>query len=215
MDYIDWSDILNRFYVRYIKRIVDVLFSLLGLLILFPIMILIAMIIRLRLGSPVMFKQVRPGKNQKLFTLYKFRTMAHLKTKEGHLLPDSKRMTKLGNFLRKSSLDELPELWNILKGDMSFIGPRPLLVEYLPLYNDSQRKRHEVRPGLSGLAQIKGRNAISWPDKFSWDLKYIENISLKLDMIIFIQTIIKVLKRENINTEGSVSAEKFRGNDYE
>lgn len=206
---------MSRFYLRYLKRILDISFSLFGLIILSPVIIIIASIIRLRLGSPILFKQLRPGKDEKIFTLYKFRTMTQIKNKDGHLLPDSKRMTKLGIFLRKSSLDELPELWNILKGDMSFIGPRPLLVEYLPLYNDTQRQRHDVRPGLSGLAQIKGRNAISWSDKFFYDLQYIENLSFKLDLIIFFKTIFKVLKRENINARGNVSAEKFRGNDYE
>ena len=165
----------------------------------------------MKLGSPVIFKQKRPGKNEKIFTLYKFRTMTDAKDKEGNLLPDSERLTKFGKTLRSTSLDELPELFNILKGDMSIIGPRPLLVEYLPLYNEEQKHRHDVRPGLTGLAQISGRNSISWEEKFDDDIRYIKNITFINDVKIFFETIIKVFKREGISQENNATMEKFKG----
>ena len=179
-------------YAKYFKRILDFLLSLIAIIILSPVFLIIAILVRVKLGSPVIFKQKRPGKNEKIFTLYKFRTMTDKKDENGNLLPDEKRLTKFGKALRSTSLDELPELFNILKGDMSIIGPRPLLVEYLPLYNEEQRHRHDVRPGLTGLAQISGRNSISWEEKFDDDIRYIKNITFINDVKIFFETIIKV-----------------------
>ena len=171
-------------YARYIKRFLDLILSLLALIILMPVMIVIYILVRIKLGSPAIFKQQRPGKNEKIFTLYKFRTMTDKKDENGNLLPDEQRLTKFGKILRSTSLDELPELFNILKGDMSIVGPRPLLVEYLRLYNEEQRHRHDVRPGLTGFAQVNGRNSISWEEKFRDDIKYIENISFITDIKI-------------------------------
>lgn len=198
-------------YSKYIKRILDFLFSLLTLIILCPVLLAIAILVRIKLGKPVIFKQKRPGKNEKIFTLYKFRTMTEERDEKGNLLPDEKRLKKFGKVLRSTSLDELPELFNILKGDMSIVGPRPLLIQYLPLYNDEQRHRHDVRPGLTGMAQVSGRNAITWEEKFAKDLEYIHNISFAEDVGIIIRTIIKVLKREGISHEGNVTMEYFRG----
>ena len=199
-------------HARYIKRFLDLILSLLALIILMPVMIVIYILVRIKLGSPAIFKQQRPGKNEKIFTLYKFRTMTDKKDENGNLLPDEQRLTKFGKILRSTSLDELPELFNILKGDMSIVGPRPLLVEYLRLYNEEQRHRHDVRPGLTGFAQVNGRNSISWEEKFRDDIKYIENISFITDIKIVFKTIIKVFKREGISQENSATMEKFQGN---
>ena len=198
-------------YAKYFKRILDFLLSLIAIIILSPVFLIIAILVRVKLGSPVIFKQKRPGKNEKIFTLYKFRTMTDKKDENGNLLPDEKRLTKFGKALRSTSLDELPELFNILKGDMSIIGPRPLLVEYLPLYNEEQKHRHDVRPGLTGLAQISGRNSISWEEKFDDDIRYIKNITFINDVKIFFETIIKVFKREGISQENNATMEKFKG----
>jgi len=198
-------------YSKHLKRPMDILFSLIAIIILSPILIAIAVLVKINLGSPVIFKQKRPGLNEKIFTLYKFRTMTDERDQDGRLLPDEIRLTAFGKFLRSTSLDELPELFNILKGDMSIVGPRPLLVEYLPLYDAYQRRRHEVRPGLSGLAQISGRNAISWEDKFDLDIKYVENVSFIFDLKIILSTIKKVIIREGINSDNSATMEYFRG----
>lgn len=198
-------------YAKYIKRILDFVLSLIALIILSPIFLIIAILVRMKLGKPVIFRQQRPGKDEKIFTLYKFRTMTDKKDENGNLLPDSKRLTKFGKVLRSTSLDELPELINIIKGDMSIVGPRPLLVEYLPLYNEEQKHRHDVRPGLTGLAQINGRNSLSWEEKFKDDITYINNITFVNDLKIFFKTIIKVFGREGIAQEGSATMDKFKG----
>ena len=198
-------------YRRYFKRPFDFVLSLIAIIILSPILLLIAFLVRIKLGSPVIFKQQRPGMNEKIFTLYKFRTMTDERDEKGELLPDEMRLTDFGKFLRSTSLDELPELFNILKGDMSIVGPRPLLIEYLPLYNAHQRRRHEVRPGLTGWAQVNGRNAIGWEEKFNYDVEYVNNLSFFLDVKIIFLTIMKVLKREGINQEGRATMEPFRG----
>ncbi len=199
-------------YRRYFKRPIDFVLSLVAITILSPILLLIALLVRIKLGSPVIFKQQRPGMNEKIFTLYKFRTMTDERDEKGELLPDEMRLRDFGKFLRASSLDELPELFNILKGDMSIVGPRPLLIEYLPLYSAHQRRRHEVRPGLTGWAQVNGRNAIGWEEKFNYDVEYVDNLSFFLDVKIIFLTIMKVLKREGINQEGRATMEPFRGN---
>lgn len=199
-------------YRRFFKRPMDFILSLIAIIVLSPVFLIIAILVRINLGSPVIFKQKRPGLNEKIFTMYKFRTMTDERDEKGELLPDSERITKFGKFLRSTSLDELPELFNILKGDMSIVGPRPLLVEYLPLYNDFQRRRHEVRPGLSGLAQINGRNAISWKEKFKLDVEYVDNITFVGDWKIILLTIKKVLIREGINSETAATMEPFKGN---
>lgn len=199
-------------YRKYIKRVLDFTLSLIALIILSPIYLVLAILVRIKLGSPIIFKQERPGLNEKIFTLYKFRTMTDEKDENGKLLPDEVRLTKFGKFLRSTSLDELPELINIIKGDMSIVGPRPLLVEYLPLYNEKQRCRHNVRPGLTGYAQINGRNSISWEEKFNDDLMYIENITFMEDLKIILKTALKVIKREGISQEGNATMEKFTGN---
>lgn len=198
-------------YRKFLKRPMDFILSLLAIIVLSPILIIIAILVRVKLGSPVLFKQERPGLNERIFTLYKFRTMTDEKDEKGELLSDSVRLTKFGKILRSTSLDELPELFNILKGDMSIVGPRPLLVDYLPLYNSYQRRRHEVRPGLSGNAQVNGRNAISWEEKFSLDIEYVDNISFIGDWKIIFMTIKKVFIKENINSNTSVTMEPFRG----
>lgn len=202
-------------YRKCFKRFFDFILSLISIIILSPMFLVLAVLVKIKLGSPVIFKQKRPGLNEKIFTLYKFRTMTDEKDEFGNLLPDKERLTKFGKFLRSTSLDELPELINILKGDMSFIGPRPLLVQYLPLYNEQQRKRHEVRPGLSGLAQVNGRNKINWEEKFKYDVEYVNNISFLLDLKIFFLTIKKVIIREGINQEGEATMEYFTGNKME
>lgn len=198
-------------YRCFIKRLLDFFLSLLALLLLSPIFLFVALAVRIKLGAPVLFHQKRPGKNGKIFTLYKFRTMTDQKDAEGNLLPDEKRLTSFGKFLRSTSLDELPELLNILKGEMSIIGPRPLLVKYLPLYNETQRHRHDVRPGLTGLAQVNGRNAITWEKKFEYDVSYVNQLCFSLDVKIFFDTIRSVLKRDGINSEGDATMEAFRG----
>ncbi|MFJ8234249.1 sugar transferase [Ureibacillus sp. NPDC094379] len=195
------------------KRIIDLIFSLTLLILLSPILILVFILARKFLGSPVIFEQGRPGLNGKIFHVYKFRTMSDERDENGELLPDSIRLTKFGQFLRKLSLDELPQLWNVLKGDMSFVGPRPLLVEYLPLYSDRQARRHEVRPGITGWAQVNGRNAISWEQKFEYDVWYVENQSLFLDLKILFLTVKKVFISEGINQQGHATIEKFKGSE--
>ncbi len=200
-------------YKKYLKRVMDFLLSLIALIILSPVLIVLAILVRIKLGRPVLFKQERPGKNEKIFQLYKFRTMTDERNKEGEVLSDEVRLTSFGKRLRTTSLDELPELFNILKGDMSIIGPRPLLVKYLPRYNEQQRRRHEVRPGLSGLAQVNGRNAISWEDKFRYDLEYVDNVTFLGDWKIILQTVWSVLKREGINSDNHVTMKEFMGNE--
>lgn len=189
----------------------DFILSLISIIVLSPLLIILAILVRTKFGSPILFKQKRPGLNEKIFTLYKFRSMTDERDENGELLSDSARLTKFGKFLRSTSLDELPELFNILKGDMSIIGPRPLLIQYLPSYNQHQNRRHEVRPGLSGLAQVSGRNAISWEDKFDLDVEYVDNVSFTKDWKIIFQTIKKVFMREGINGEGSATMEAFKG----
>lgn len=202
-------------YRKYIKRLFDVIISLFVLIILSPIMLITAILVRIKLGSPVIFKQERLGKDEKIFTLYKFRSMTDEKDESGKLLPDSKRLTKFGKTLRSLSLDELPQLFNVLKGDMSLIGPRPLLVEYLERYNEEQRHRHDVRPGITGLAQCSGRNLLSWQEKFKLDVEYSRNVSFLQDVKIFFNTIKILFKREGISQEGFVTADYFLGNDVE
>ncbi|MED3878762.1 sugar transferase [Priestia megaterium] len=201
----------NGVYRRYIKRLVDVILSLVAIICLSLVFLLVAFLVRVKLGSPVLFKQKRPGMNEKIFLMYKFRTMTDARGENGELLPDDVRLTKFGKFLRSTSLDELPELFNILKGDMSLVGPRPLLVQYLPLYNEHQKRRHEVRPGLSGLAQVNGRNAISWEDKFKLDVQYVDQVSFIKDLKIICHTIKKVFIREGINSETAATVEVFQG----
>lgn len=190
-------------YRKYIKRLLDIILSIFGIIITFPIFIIISLLVIIFHGRPIIFKQPRPGKDAKIFTLYKFRTMTNKKDKSGNLLPDELRLTKFGKFLRKTSLDELPEFFNILKGDMSFIGPRPLAVQYLPYYTEEEMHRHDIRPGLTGLAQINGRNNLQWEERFKYDLDYLENISLKNDFKIILLTIKKVFKQENITLRGT------------
>ncbi|MGY2097854.1 sugar transferase [Pseudomonas sp. NZIPFR-PS2] len=194
-----------------IKRGFDLFAALFGLILLSPVIAVIAWNIRKKLGSPVLFRQVRPGRNGKPFEMIKFRTMRDAHDANGEPLPDSQRMTAFGSFLRSSSLDELPELWNVVKGDMSLVGPRPLLMEYLPLYSAEQYRRHEVRPGVSGWAQINGRNAIEWEEKFKLDTWYVDNQSFWLDMKVIFLTIKKVLVRDGISAEGEATASKFTG----
>lgn len=194
------------------KRILDVFIVLSVLLTLFPVLVIVALFIRFKLGSPVLFVQNRPGLKCRVFKMVKFRTMLDAKDNLGNPLPDDQRMTKLGSFLRATSLDELPSLLNVLKGDMSLVGPRPLLVEYLPLYNKEQARRHEARPGITGWAQVNGRNAINWEDKFKLDVWYVDNQSFWLDMKILLLTVKKVFLKEGISTEGHVTAKPFCGN---
>ncbi|GAB0150791.1 sugar transferase [Marinobacterium sp. BA1] len=196
-----------------IKRLFDIVASTIGLLLLAPVIAAVAFQIRRKLGSPVLFRQVRPGKDGKPFEMIKFRTMRDAIGKDGNPLPDSERMTPFGSFLRSASLDELPELWNVLKGDMSLVGPRPLLMEYLPLYSKEQYRRHDVRPGITGWAQVNGRNAISWEEKFKLDVWYVDNRSLWLDLRIIYLTVKKVLVRDGISAEGEVTMSKFTGSD--
>ena len=202
-------------YKRFIKRPMDFLLSLIAIIVLSPVFLIVALLVKIKLGSPVIFKQQRPGLNEKIFTMYKFRTMTDERDENGELLPDSVRLTKFGRFLRSTSLDELPELFNILKGDMSIVGPRPLLVQYLPLYNDHQKRRHEVRPGLTGLAQVNGRNAISWEEKFDLDVRYVDHVSFIGDWKIILLTVKKVFVREGINSETAATMEPFTGNKKE
>lgn len=200
-------------YQKYIKRILDITLSGAAIIVLSPVMGVTAILVKKKLGSPVIFKQKRPGKDEKIFTMYKFRTMTDVRDEKGELLPDSVRLTTFGKMLRSTSLDELPELFNILKGDMSVVGPRPLLVQYLPLYNEKQKRRHEVRPGLSGLAQVNGRNAITWEEKFDYDVEYVKKVSFALDVRIVIKTMIKAFRQENINADTAVTMEVFKGSE--
>ena len=199
-------------YKKYIKRVLDFILSLIALIILSPILLIIAILVRIKLGSPIIFKQKRPGLNEKIFTLYKFRTMTDEKDEVGNLLPDEKRLNKFGKFLRSTSLDELPEILNVLKGEMSFVGPRPLLVEYLELYDEKQKYRHKVRPGLTGLAQINGRNDTTWEARFNHDVEYVKNVTFLNDIKIIFKTIKLVFTRKGINANGSVTMTKFTGN---
>lgn len=199
----------NIMYARYIKRMLDFILSLVALIILMPLMIIIWILVRIKLGKPAIFKQQRPGKNEKIFTLYKFRTMTEEKDENGKLLPDEKRLTKFGKILRSTSLDELPELINILKGDMSIVGPRPLAVCYLPYYNEHEKHRHDVMPGLTGLAQINGRNNISWEERFKYDIQYVNKLTLKNDMLIILKTIGKVIKKQDVTIRGTGTVMDF------
>lgn len=203
------------FYEKFIKRPQDFLCALAAIVVLSPVMIITAILVRTKLGSPVIFKQERPGLNGKIFMLYKFRTMTDGKDAEGNLLPDEVRLTNFGKKLRSTSLDELPELFNILKGDMAVVGPRPLLVRYLPRYNTHQARRHEVRPGFTGYAQVNGRNSITWEDKFDKDVYYVDNISFLGDWKIVFQTVTTVLKREGISSDTSATMEEFMGSPLE
>lgn len=196
-------------YARYIKRLLDFILSLIAVIILSPVLLIVALLVRTKLGSPVIFKQQRPGKDEKIFTLYKFRTMTDEKDEEGNLLPDDIRLTKFGKLLRSTSLDELPELFNILKGDMAIVGPRPQLVRDMVFMSKEQRKRHTVRQGLTGLAQVNGRNNITWNDKLNFDIEYIKNVTFLSDIKIIIKTVEKVFKREDISTEGMETAEDY------
>lgn len=202
----------NGLYCKLIKRFMDFLIAALSIIIFSPLLIILAILVRVKLGGPVIFKQERPGLNGNVFKLYKFRTMTDAKDENGNLLDDEYRLTSFGKKLRSTSLDELPELYNILKGDMSIVGPRPLLVKYLPLYSDEQKRRHDVRPGLTGLAQVSGRNAITWTEKFNKDIEYVDNVSFGLDVSIFFKTIYCVLKREGINSDSAATMEDFTGN---
>lgn len=198
-------------YRKFGKRLFDVLFSASLLIVLSPVILIIALIVYVKMGRPILFSQERPGLNERIFTLYKFRTMTNAYGPDGKLLPDSSRLSRFGKILRSTSLDELPELWNILKGDMSFVGPRPLLVQYLSLYSDEQRHRHDVRPGLTGLAMIHGRNNLNWNDKFAYDLQYVEQQSFLLDMKILLWTVVITLKREGITEKGEATVSMFTG----
>lgn len=199
------------FYEKFVKRGLDILLSALALIVLSPVLAVTAVLVRIKLGGPVIFRQARPGKDGKVFNLYKFRSMTDEKDEDGNLLPDEVRLTSFGKKLRSTSLDELPELWNILKGNMSIVGPRPLLVRYLPLYNEEQRHRHDVRPGLTGWAQVNGRNTLSWEDKFRYDVEYVRNISFALDVKIVFLTVKKVFSREGISSADSVTMAGFEG----
>ncbi|MEL3960605.1 sugar transferase [Lysinibacillus endophyticus] len=205
----------GKFYEKVIKRLIDLLISFAAIVFLSPLFLLVSILVKTKLGSPIIFKQQRPGKNGEIFTLYKFRTMTNERDASGNLLPETIRLTNFGLLLRSTSLDELPQLFNILKGEMSLIGPRPLLVEYLELYNDHQKRRHEVRPGLTGLAQVSGRNYLSWEEKFNLDVEYIDNISLLNDLKILVLTIKKVVIREDIYEDPNKIMEDFEGNKYQ
>lgn len=198
-------------YKHYIKRLLDIILSLISLFVLSPVLLVTALLIRTNLGSPVIFSQDRPGKDGKIFKLYKFRSMTDERDELGELLPDSERLPKFGRILRSTSLDELPELWNILKGDMSIVGPRPLLTQYLILYNKEQKRRHEVRPGLTGYAQINGRNSLNWEDRFKYDVEYVEKVSFIMDLKIALLTVKKVFIKEGISSETSQTMEPFKG----
>lgn len=194
-----------------IKRLFDIIVSSIALTVLMPVIVIVAVMVRVRLGSPIFFKQMRPGLHGQQFEMVKFRTMLSAVDLNGHPLPDADRLTSFGAFLRSTSLDELPELWNVLRGDMSLVGPRPLLVEYLPLYSAEQARRHEVRPGVTGWAQVNGRNAISWEQKFALDIWYVDNQSLWLDIRILFLTILRIIRRNDVTAPGSATADKFTG----
>lgn len=202
---------MNRLYRNYIKRILDVLLSGTGIVLLSPVYLILWVLVRSKLGTPVLFKQDRPGKNEKIFKLYKFRTMTDARDENGNLLPDEVRLTSFGKTLRATSLDELPELFNILKGDMSLVGPRPLLVKYLPLYNEFQKHRHDVTPGLTGWAQVNGRNTISWEDKFEKDVYYVEHLSFWLDLKILFLSVAVVFRHQGVNSGTDATMEAFTG----
>lgn len=203
----------NSIYRCWGKRVFDLALAVPAMILLAPLMGIIGVIVLLRLGKPVIYKQMRPGIHNNLFPFYKFRTMTNACDDKGNLLPDEKRLTRIGEFLRKTSLDELPELWNVLKGDMSLVGPRPLLVKYLDRYTLAQARRHELKPGITGWAQVNGRNAITWDQKFEYDVWYVDNLSLWLDINIIFMTIIKVIKGEGINQPGQATMEEFKGNE--
>ena len=198
-------------YEKCIKRLLDIVLSGMALIVLSPVLLVVAILVRTKLGSPVIFHQERPGKDEKIFTLRKFRTMTDEKDENGNLLPDEIRLTKFGKMLRSTSLDELPELWNIFIGDMSIVGPRPLLVRYLPRYNEEQKHRHDVRPGLTGWAQVNGRNALTWEKKFEYDVEYVRNISFIMDVKIIFKTVLAVVKKDGISSETSATMEEFMG----
>lgn len=198
-------------YEKYIKRAIDVALSFLAIIVLSPVMFIVAILVRIKLGTPVIFKQERPGLHGNIFTLYKFRTMTDAKDQNGRLFPDEDRMTDFGRRLRSASLDELPEFFNILKGDMAFVGPRPLLVKYLSRYSQRQKRRHEVMPGLTGYAQINGRNSLSWEERFEMDIWYVDHINFILDVKILFKTVSIVLKKDGINSETSATMEEFKG----
>lgn len=199
-------------YERFFKRALDVVCSLLAIVVFWWLYVIVAVLVRVKLGSPVLFTQDRPGKDEKIFKLYKFRTMTDARDENGNLLPDDVRLTKFGKLLRSTSLDELPEVFNILKGDMSIVGPRPLLVKYLPLYNEEQKRRHEVRPGLSGYAQVHGRNSVTWEEKFRMDVEYVDHVTFLGDVKIILGTVLKAfVKREGISSETVATMEEFKG----
>lgn len=200
-------------YRRFIKRGLDFILSLLAVIVLSPVLVIVAILVRCKLGSSIIFKQQRPGYHEKIFCMYKFCTMTDAKDEQGNLLPDEVRLTKFGKALRSTSLDELPELFNIIKGDMAIVGPRPLLVQYLPRYNERQHHRHDVRPGFTGLVQVNGRNSISWQEKFEWDVKYVEHVSFAMDVKIICKTVGVVLHRSGISSDTSVTMEEFKGNE--
>lgn len=199
-------------YEKYFKRPLDLILSSAALIVLSPVMGVTALLVKKKLGSPVIFTQERPGKYEKIFKLYKFRSMTDERDAKGNLLPDEVRLTNFGRVLRSTSLDELPELWNIFMGDMSIVGPRPLLIKYLPLYNDEQRHRHDVRPGLTGYAQVHGRNAVTWREKFYMDVWYVNNISFQTDFLVILKTFKTVLKHNGISSQSSLTMEEFEGN---
>jgi len=195
-----------------LKRIFDIILALILIILFLPIYLVVSLLILFKMGTPIFFRQLRPGKNEEIFEIYKFRTMTDEKDENGNLLSDEQRLKRLGKTIRSLSLDELPQIFNVLKGDMSFVGPRPLLVEYLPLYNDRQKKRHDVKPGITGWAQVNGRNAIGWEEKFEYDVWYVEHQSFWLDIKILWMTFLKVVRRSDISSQSSVTMEKFRGN---
>ena len=199
------------FYERFVKRLLDILLSGIAIIVLSPILLVTAVLVRAKLGSPVIFCQERPGKGEKVFKLHKFRSMTDARDENGELLPDEQRLNRFGKLLRASSLDELPELFDIFRGKMSIVGPRPLLVSYLPLYNAEQHRRHEVRPGLTGLAQVHGRNLTSWEERFKYDVEYVDHVSFLLDVKIVLATVKCVLVREGISAEGGATMEAFKG----
>lgn len=203
---------MSGLYGRFVKRVLDILLAIVGLVVLSPVLLVLAILVRARLGSPVLFRQERPGVNGKPFMLLKFRSMTSERDDSGNLLPDADRLPSFGRFLRSTSLDELPELWSILRGDMSLVGPRPLLMSYLPLYSDEQARRHLVRPGLTGWAQVNGRNALTWPQKFELDVWYVDNLSLGLDASIIAKTVLGVIRREGVSAEGEATMPPFEGN---